>query len=143
MTLAMTFASGTGRDPRLWTVDQFLAFYMARPDGERWHLIDGLPMMMTPTTRMHQRISYNLERDLNDAIERVRPDLFAYSNIGVRLPGVEDFHPEPDLVVCSSDADMTYYTDRFYLVGEVISPSNTAEMIERKLELYRSHPDNL
>ena len=25
----------------------------------------------------------------------------------------------------------------------MISPSNTAEMIERKLELYRSHPDNL
>ena len=31
----------------------------------------------------------------------------------------------------------------FFLVAEVLSPSNTMEMIERKLELYMSHPDNL
>jgi Uma2 family endonuclease len=42
-----------------------------------------------------------------------------------------------------ADATYTYYDEQFFLVAEVISPSNTAEMIERKLELYRSHPDNL
>lgn len=131
------------RDPRLWTAGQFLEFYMTRPDEERWQLVDGLAMMMTPPNRMHQRIAANLERHLNDALESTRPDLFAYANVGVRIPGVADFNPQPDVVVCSSEADDTYYTEQFFLAAEVISPSNTAELIERKLELYRSHPDNL
>jgi Uma2 family endonuclease len=48
------------RDTRLWTADQFLDFYMTRPDGERWQLVDGLPMMMTPPTFDHQKIAKNL-----------------------------------------------------------------------------------
>ena len=116
---------------------------MTRPEGERWQLIDGLAIMMTPPNRMHQRISFNLERLLNDTLEAVRPDLFAYGNVGLRIPGVPDFNPQPDVVICSSEADRTYYTERFYLAAEVISPSNSAEMIERKLELYQTHPDNL
>jgi hypothetical protein len=35
------------------------------------------------------------------------------------------------------------YSESFELAAEILSPSNTAEMIERKLELYQSHPDNL
>ena len=40
----------TTADPRLWTADQFLDFYMTRPDEERWQLVDGLAMMMVPPT---------------------------------------------------------------------------------------------
>ena len=29
-----------------FTVEEFLAFYAGRPDGERWQLIDGVAMMM-------------------------------------------------------------------------------------------------
>ena len=130
-------------DPRLWTADQFLDFYMTRPDGERWQLVDGLAMMMTPPNRLHQRIAANLERLLNGALEASRPDLFAYGNVGVRIPGVSDFHPQPHVVICSGEADRTYYTETSLLAAEIISPSNPAEMIERKLEFYVSHPDNL
>ena len=42
-----------------------------------------------------------------------------------------------------SDANFERYAEDFRLVAEIISRSNTAEMMERKLELYRSHPDNL
>jgi Uma2 family endonuclease len=56
---------------------------------------------------------------------------------------VDDFHPQPDVVVCSAEAEYIYYVERYWLVAEVISPSNSVEMIERKMELYRSHPDNL
>ncbi len=131
------------RDSRLWTADQFLDFYMTRPDAERWQLVDGLPMMMTPPNKVHQRLARNLERLLDDALSTARPDLLAYRETGVRMPGVQDFNPEPDVAVLIGDATYTYYDDRFFLVAEVISPSNTAEMIERKLELYRRHPDNL
>ena len=131
------------RDPRLWTADRFLDFYMTRPDGERWQLVDGLAMMMTPPSFVHQRIVGNLEELLRARLNAHRPDLFAYGNVGLRIPGVPDFHPQPDLVVCAAESAYRYYTDDFILVAEVASPSNSAELMERKLELYRSHPDNL
>jgi Uma2 family endonuclease len=130
-------------DARLWTADQFLDFLMSRPDEERWQLVDGLAMMMVPPSFVHQRIVSNFEALLNVALKANRPDLFAYGNVGLRIPGVDNFHPQPDVVVCTAEADYVYYRERFSLVAEVLSPSNTAEMIERKLELYRSHPDNL
>jgi Uma2 family endonuclease len=99
--------------------------------------------MMTPPSILHQRIVGNLERLLNDALEVTRPELFAFGNIGIRIPGVADFNPQPDVVVCDADTDYSYYHEQFFLCAEVISPSNTAEMIERKLELYRTHPGNL
>jgi Uma2 family endonuclease len=127
----------------LWTADRFLDFYMSRPDGERWQLVDGLAMMMVPPSLKHQRIVGNLSRLLNASLLQRSPDLFAYENIGLRVPGAPDFHPQPDIAVCSAEADDSYYQERFLLAAEVISPSNTAEMIDRKLQLYRSHPDNL
>lgn len=130
-------------DPRLWTADQFLKFYESRPEGERWQLIDGLALMMVPPSFMHQRIVGNLEDLLRRVLKRSRPDLFAFGNVGVRVPGVSDFHPQPDIAVCDAALARQHYADRFFLAAEVTSPSNTAEMIERKIELYKSHPDNL
>jgi Uma2 family endonuclease len=128
--------------PGLWTADQFLNFCMTRPDEERWQLIDGLAIMMVPPSYVHQRIVGNLEELLRGRFRASSSGLYAYGNSGLRIPGVPDFHPQPDVVVCAADAKYEYYADRFFLVVEVISPSNSAEMIERKLELYRSHPDN-
>jgi Uma2 family endonuclease len=127
----------------LWTADQFLDFYMTRPDEERWQLVDGLAMMMVPATPTHQKLGKNLIYLLDRALRRNRPGLEAFYELGVRLPGVDDFNPQPDLLVMDLAALSERYVSRYYLVGEVISPSNTAEMIGRKLELYRSHPDNL
>jgi Uma2 family endonuclease len=128
----------------LWTADQFLEFYMSRPEGEHWQLIDGLAMMMVPVTPTHQKLGKNLLLLLDGALESSRPDLESFYELGLRIPGITNFNPEPDLaVIRRSDVGNKRYVDRFFLVAEIISPSNTAEMIERKLELYRTHPDNL
>ncbi len=131
------------RETGLWTADQFLEFYMTRPEGERWQLVDGLAMMMVPANLRHQTIGRNLFRLLDKALEAHRPDLAVYWDMGIRIPGRDDFNPQPDLLVIRSDASFDRYVDVFFLVAEVLSPSNTAEMIERKVELYQSHPDNL
>jgi len=136
------FASPRGH-PALWTAERFLAFYAERPHGERWQLIDGVPVMMVPPTLVHQRIAGNLERLLNDAFETARPDLFAYREVSLRIPGVEDFNPQPDVAVLSAEASYAYYAERFFLVAEVLSPSNTGALVARKVALYRSHPDAL
>lgn len=131
------------RDSRLWTADQFLEFTMTRPDEERWQLIDGLAMMMVPPSFTHQRIGRNLFALLDQALAAHRPDLLVFYETGVRIPGVDDFNPMPDLLVVHADADFDRYADVFLCAAEIISPSNSAERIERKLELYRRHPDNL
>lgn len=131
------------RDPVLWDTERFLAFYSERPEGEHWQLIDGLPMMMVPPNLRHQTISKNIFLALNKALVRYRSDLAVYWEMGIRIPGRDDFNPEPDLLVFRADADFDRYADEFFLVAEVMSPSNTAEMIERKIELYRTHPRNL
>ena len=127
----------------LWTADQFLDFYVTRPDEERWQLVDGLAMMMTPATRTHQKLGKNFLRLIDRALEQHSPHLEAFYEMGIRIPGVADFSPQPDLLVVRADAEFHRYAESFLLVVEIISPSNTAEMIERKLELYQSHPDNL
>lgn len=131
------------RGSGLWTADQFLSFYMTRPDEERWQLVDGLAMMMVPPTGNHQRIGRGLFRLLDRHFETRRPDLEVLYELGVRIPGVDDFNPEPDLLVVRAGIPIDRYAESFLLVGEILSPSNTAEMIERKLDLYRSHPDDL
>jgi Uma2 family endonuclease len=127
----------------LWTADQFLDFYMTRPDEERWQLVDGLAMMMVPASFLHQRLTDNFKSLLKEALKAKSRDLYPFENVGLRIPGVRDFNPQPDIAVCRADLAHEYYADRFFLAAEVISPSNTAEMIDRKLDLYRSHPDNL
>jgi Uma2 family endonuclease len=127
----------------LWTADQFLDFCMTRPDEEHWQLVDGLAMMMVPPTYLHQKLGKNMLLLIDTAVSRSRPDLEVLYEMGVRVPGVDDFNPEPDLLVVEADAPLKRYADKFFLIAEVISPSNTAEMIERKIELYRSHPENL
>jgi Uma2 family endonuclease len=129
--------------PGFWTADQFLEFYMTRPEGERWQLVDGLAMMMVPPSFRHQYLGRNLFSLLNNALAAKRRDLLVFYETGVRIPGTEDFNPQPDLLVVPVGIEFDRYAERFYLVAEIISPSNSAEMIERKLELYRGHPDNL
>ena len=136
-------ASRQERDPRLWTADQFLDFLGTRPDEERWQLVDGLAIMMVPPSFTHQKIGRNLFVLLDRALSAHRPDLLVLYETGVRVPGVADFNPTPDLLVVPANAAFDRYADVFFMTAEIMSPSNRAEMIERKLELYRRHPDNL
>jgi hypothetical protein len=59
-------------------VDEFMAFLETRPKGERWDLIEGVAVMMSPATLAHRRITINLCNLLNSAFASLRLDLFAY-----------------------------------------------------------------
>jgi Uma2 family endonuclease len=124
-------------------IDEFMAFIEMRPKEERWHLIEGIAVMMAPPSLAHQRIAWNLCELLNRAFTAERRDLFAYHEIAVRLPGVLNFQPEPDVVVAPSMAGYELFTEDFRLVGEMLSPSNTRTEIERKLRRYREATNNL
>jgi Uma2 family endonuclease len=124
-------------------VDEFMAFLETRPKGEHWDLIEGIAVMMSPPSYAHQRIAYNLCNLLNAAFSAQALDLFAYFSTGVRTPGVRNFQPEPDVVVVPGVAGYELYSERFRLVAEILSPSNTPVEIDLKLRRYREAPDNL
>jgi Uma2 family endonuclease len=128
-----------------FTVEEYLAFIEARPEEERWQLIDGVAMMMPPPTLRHQRIASNLARLLNVQLEKTRPDLYAYQEVGLMVPDASSFRPEADVAVLDSvlSEDDTPYAGSFYLVAEVLSDSNTDKDIAVKSRRYVQHPQNL
>jgi Uma2 family endonuclease len=100
--------------PRL-TVDLFRAFYATRLDEERWELINGAAVRMPPPTPGHQRIAGNLERLLLDALERHDPSRTVYQRLGLNLASVVDnYDPEPDVVVVDAEGGDERYSDTFY-----------------------------
>ena len=122
------------------SVASFRAWLASRPDEEHWELIEGVPMMMTPPNRRHQRIASNLESLLNSALKRHNPALAAYHDIGVNVVSTVPYDPEPDVAVIREDENPDpRYADRFYLAAEVLSESDKG-IIESKRDMYRAHP---
>ncbi|WP_355290962.1 Uma2 family endonuclease [Methylobacterium sp. EM32] len=135
----------------------FRTFQDGRPDEERWELIDGTPVMMTPPLIDHNRIASNLERLLNDALERHDPDREAVQRPGLEL-GLDPaalsvlgfagaYRPEPDVAVIDYDPVAgRRFVDRAYLLAEVVSGTDDEPVlpggipwIEAKTRLYRAH----
>ncbi len=122
------------------SVASFRTWLSSRPDEEHWELIEGVPVMMTPPNRRHQRIASNLEALLNAALERNELELTAYHDIGVNIVSTVPYDPEPDVAVIREDENPDpRYADRFYLVAEVLSESDK-NVIESKRDIYRAHP---
>lgn len=125
---------------------EFRAFQDMRPDHERWELIDGVPVMMTPPTIAHNHIAGNLERLLNACLERYAPALVATQRPGLDLSS-GDYRPEPDVGVIEADyAPDQRFVEKAYLLAEVVSPTDhvgvpgsNSRWIDVKRDLYRSH----
>jgi Uma2 family endonuclease len=124
-------------------LDEFMGFLETRPKEERWHLIEGIAVMMAPPSLAHQWIARNLSELFNRAFEAQGRDLRAYREIAIRLPGLANFQPEPDVVVAPGTAGYELYADNFQLVAEILSPSNRRHEIDLKLRRYREAPHNL
>jgi Uma2 family endonuclease len=124
-------------------VDEFVAFLETRPREEHWELIEGVAVMMAPPSYAHQRIAYNLCSLLNSAFAALNADLLAYQDVGIRVPGVRNFHPVPDVAVVPGLASYDLFSEHFRLVAEILSPSNTRSEIDAKLRRYCAAPDNL
>lgn len=127
-------------------VYDFLGFLESRPDGERWELVGGMPIMMTPPKIAHRRIASNLERALNTAIEAAGLERRADREIGLQIEGTPGYRPEPDIAVIDADYEHERYASRFYGIVEVLSATDLARnprtgpvAIDDKLAFYRSH----
>jgi Uma2 family endonuclease len=139
----MTVNAPARPDSGTMDVDEFMSFLETRPKEERWHLIEGIAVMMAPPSLAHQWIARNLCEILNRAFMAQGQNLLAYHEIAIRSPGLINFQPEPDVVVAPGPAGYELYAQDFRLVAEILSPSNTRTEIDLKLRRYREAPDNL
>ena len=125
-------------------IGEFLKFVRPRPREEYWQLVEGVAIMMTPPRLVHQIVAHNLRDLLKEALAAKGTDALVLTEIGVRVPRLANFLPRPDVVVIPGDiASDEVYADRFLLVAEVLSPSNSKRLIAQKLRRYKQHPDNL
>ena len=118
------------------SVPEYRDWAAGRPDDERWELLDGEPVLMSPPSERHQIIVSNLIRRLGDLADargcRVVPGLAVLS------AAVDDFAPVPDVVVrCGPPLPDGYASDPV-LVAEVLSPSTMSADRGRKTDFYRT-----
>ena len=126
------------------SVDEYLAFIARRPSAERWQLIDGVAIMLTPPTLRHQTVARNLMVDLNVHFRIKNLPFSALQEVGLIVPDVAQFRPACDVAVVDTSIDLdSSFADRFFLVAEVLSPSSTEDDVELKRTRYLQHPDNL
>ena len=72
-------------DEPLLSRQQFRVFQTMQPDSQRWELINGVPVMMSPPKITHQKISMNLTRLLEVALRVHDPSLTAVFTPGIDL----------------------------------------------------------
>jgi Uma2 family endonuclease len=152
----MSYAIQSAEAARL-TAREFRIFQQGRPDSERWELIDGIPVMMTPPSIDHNRIASNLEVLLNNVFEEGDALVVAVQRPGLEL-GIDeavvkalgltvDYRPEPDVAVIDNEpAPGRRFVNCAYLLAEVVSSTDddrivpTGERwIEAKIRLYQAH----
>ena len=114
-------------------------------ESERIELIDGEAVMMAPPSRMHQKISFEIGRQIGNYLEGKKCEVYL-APFGVRLfeqdgdtPEDVDTMVEPDIsVVCdNSKLDHLGCKGAPDMVIEVLSPSSLRHDCLVKLGLYQ------
>ncbi|MFG5118788.1 Uma2 family endonuclease [Methylorubrum sp. POS3] len=125
------------RDTRM-RVAEYKEWVAARPEGERWELIDGAPVMMAPAKDRHHRIVYNLLRALGDLADP--RGCWAQTGLAVLSEAMDDYAPIPDVLVrCGTELPDGYAQDPL-LLAEVLSPSTMINDRGFKAAFYQSIP---
>lgn len=125
------------RDTRM-RVAEYRDWAATRPDDERWELLDGEPLMMSPARGRHQRIVTNIVKRLDDLAEP--RGCGAYPGLAILSEAMDDSAPIPDVVVQRGEPPADGYTSDPLLVAEVLSPSTLLLDRGRKTEFYQTVP---
>lgn len=120
------------------TVEEFLAFLDARPDGGRWELIEGVAFMSPSPTDWHQFIVTNIVTWLANHKHATDAAWFPLVGVGTVVPVSPNSLPQPDVLVKANPGQGRHVTDDALVVFEILSKSNTrADQAWRK-RMYTS-----
>lgn len=125
------------RDARM-SVAEYRLWAEARPDHERWELLDGEPVLMSPPKARHQQIVSNLVRQLYDIAKK--KGCGAYPGLAILSAAMDDYAPFPDVVVHYGPMPEDGYVQDPLIVAEVLSPSTLANDRGRKFAFYQTVP---
>ena len=124
------------------TVQEFYAFTDTRPDGEKWELIDGEPILNASSSKLHQRIVKNLGFVLATLERRPGTIWEMLPGLGVRVSDTS--RPEPDLLIIPMSGDSAdpqgRDRDDVIVAFEVLSPSTASRDLRWKRTAYTSLP---
>ncbi|MCJ2088431.1 Uma2 family endonuclease [Methylobacterium sp. E-005] len=105
----------------------FWDFIETRPDEEKWELIQGQIVMQARPSLIHQVIVVNLQRLLNEALERSSSSWIAIHDPAIDLrPFITGHTYVPDVAVidmATIEPDRNV-VDGCYLAAEILSPSD-------------------
>jgi Uma2 family endonuclease len=122
--------------PRM-TVDEFVAWAMAQPDGARYELVDGEVVAMAPERAADARRKAAVWLALRDGIKSARAPCEALPD-GMTVKIDEHTAYEPDTIVHCGEAlpDDTVIVPVPVIVVEVLSPSTARRDTGAKLADY-------
>jgi Uma2 family endonuclease len=120
---------------RAMRFDEFLGFLSERPDGERWELVDGVPVMNAQPTDFHQAIAENVILYLRAHRRKEGANWMAIGSSAIPIPG-ENRSRCPDVTVKRALTG-TQFTPDPIAVFEVLSPSNGPQDLRERLDNYR------
>lgn len=118
--------------------------YLSWPETERWEIIEGIPYMMAPPSRIHQEVLGELFRQISNYLLN-KPCKVYTAPFGVRLPSGNEKSDleintvvEPDIVaVCDhSKLDEQGCKGAPDLIIEIISPSSVKNDMLKKFNRY-------
>jgi len=120
------------------TVDEFYLFTDARPDGEKWELIDGELILNAAPSDFHQLILKNLIVTLGIEERRNSAAWRAIPGIGALVSNTS--RPEPDIMILPgvlARADrMRRDTADAVVLFEIMSPSTAGRDLKWKRDAY-------
>jgi Uma2 family endonuclease len=124
------------------TVEEFYALTDARPDGEKWELIEGEAVLNAGPSEPHQIIIGNVIFALKLEQQRLHAPWRVIPGIGALVSNMS--RPEPDLMVLpksigASDPSKRDTRDAIVLF-EIMSPSTKSRDLKWKRTAYASLP---
>lgn len=123
--------------PTRMTSDEFIAWAMEQPEGERYELVAGEVVAMSPERLGHARTKHRIARALEDAVSARRlPCEVLPDGVTVVIDDSTTFEPDA-LVRCGEPLpDEAVQVVDPLLVVEVTSPSSSRSDRGAKLEAY-------
>ena len=122
------------------TVEEFYAFTDARPDEEKWELIDGEPVLNAAPSDFHQIILRNLVFALTAEERRSGASWDAIPGSGARVSNTS--RPEPDVMIQPKRPGGPAVRDTrdAVVLFEIMSPSTATRDLKWKRAAYTSLP---
>lgn len=118
--------------------EEFFAFTAARPDDEKWELIDGEPVLNASASFLHQIIARNLIVLLDEISRGTSADWVAVPGLGVRISPTSV--PVPDVLVRPRDTLASVECSDMIAGFEILSPTTANHDLRWKRKAYARLP---